>query len=617
MTTTINNQVSRQAVPVEQTWDLSSLFSNWQDWETCLASLPTPQSLASLLQDTYIGRIDQAPVLLDFIVYRMGLSRKLENLYVYAGLKQTEDGTNPTAQQYSQKVEILYSLLEAEFAFFEPELLACSNAALAALLQDPVLQDYRFYLEELVRGKPHVLSKDKEETLSLLSPVLGSFGTIHHQWNDVDQTFPTVTDSNGMEQPLSHARISKLMESKDRVLRQRAFEAYYGRIAEYKNTIASTYYAHIQTNSIMSRMRGYSSTLQGALFGTNIPESLYANLVQGVKDKIGLFHESLAIRKNRLGLDTLEAWDKYVPLSVDELPEFSWEEGRDTVLAAIAPLGTDYVEKARRGLTVDRWVDRAENAGKRSGAFSWGTYDSNPFMLQTWTNTLNDVYTLAHELGHSMHSLYSRTTQPYQYGQYTIFVAEVASTFNEILLTHHLRKHPNPTVRFEVVSQAIENFEGTILRQTMFADFEWQCSKAVDAGEPLATSDFRDIYQNLLETWYGTKTENTQSDTGNTTTKHYNIHGLEGDSWIRIPHFYSSFYVYKYATSFITSIALYQRYLTLGDAAITQYFSLLKAGGSKPSLEILKDAGVDLLDPATFESAFVYYGNLLQELRGL
>jgi oligoendopeptidase F len=453
---------------------------------------------------------------------------------------------------------------------------------------------YRFKLEETLRFKNHILSEKEEAILSQMGVALRVFDDIHSKWNNADLKFNPVLDSEGKEHIVSNSRLSLNMQSHDRVLRENTFNSFYTEISKWRNTITSNYYGNMISGSTYAKIKKYISFIESRLFDDDIPLSLYENLIAAIRNNLDSLHYSMGLRKKILKIDKVAPYDRYVSLFKSEtLPKFSWEEGRDLVLSAIAPLGEEYVSIARKGLTTDRWIDRAENEGKRSGAFSWGTYDSRPYMLQTWNNTIGDVYTLAHELGHSMHSYYSHKFQPYHYGSYTIFVAEVASTLNEALLTDYiLEKYANTDLAKSVLSEAIGNFEGTVLRQTLFASFEKEAASIVDSGEVFTPDRMDEIYFNLVKDWYG---------------EHSAYPEFIKHEWMRIPHFYSPFYVYKYATSYCASLSLSQSLKKNPESTREKIFSFLKSGGSKPSLEILKLAGVDLLEPTAINNAFLDY----------
>jgi oligoendopeptidase F len=588
-----NTIPKRKDVSEEETWKLDDLFKDFNEWEKSFQELPDAQTLNKLLEEKFKNKLGESPSkLYECLTYRDELSRKLDNLYVYANLRAAEDVSNKEANEFTGRIDFKSSEIYSQLAFIEPEILTIPN--ITSWITTEPLNGYRFKLEETLRFKNHILSEKEEAILSQMGVALRVFDDIHSKWNNADLKFNPVLDSEGKEHIVSNSRLSLNMQSHDRVLRENTFNSFYTEISKWRNTITSNYYGNMISGSTYAKIKKYNSFIESRLFDDDIPLSLYENLIAAIRNNLDSLHYSMGLRKKILKIDKVAPYDRYVSLFKSEtLPKFSWEEGRDLVLSAIAPLGEEYVSIARKGLTTDRWIDRAENEGKRSGAFSWGTYDSRPYMLQTWNNTIGDVYTLAHELGHSMHSYYSHKFQPYHYGSYTIFVAEVASTLNEALLTDYiLEKYANTDLAKSVLSEAIGNFEGTVLRQTLFAAFEKEAASIVDSGEVFTPDRMDEIYFNLVKDWYG---------------EHSAYPEFIKHEWMRIPHFYSPFYVYKYATSYCASLSLSQSLKKNPESTREKIFSFLKSGGSKPSLEILKLAGVDLLEPTAINNAFLDY----------
>lgn len=583
----------RSEVSEQETWDLSDLFNNFESWETKFASLPNEIVIENIINTKFKNKLSHSPeILFECIQYRDNLNRTLENLYVYASLKSTEDTENTQATEAVGKIENKIAMLNSKFAFINPEILSIPNIE-EWLVKKP-LDSYHFYISEILRSKKHILTEKEEAILSRISVPLKIFDEIHSKWNNADLKFLPATDSHGNSHIVTNARYSLNLQSQDRTLRKNTFESYFSEISKWKNTITSNYYGNILSGSSIAKIRNFEGFLHAELFDDNIPIALYDGLIAEVKNNIHLLHRSMKLRKKILAIDSVYPFDRAVSLfESKQISHFTWEEGRDLVLKAISPLGQEYVDIATRGLTQERWIDRAENAGKRSGAFSWGTYDSKPYMLQTWNGTLGDVYTLAHELGHSMHSYYSNKNQPYHKAHYSIFVAEVASTLNEAFLSNYIITHmKNSDLAKSVLSENLENFEGTVLRQTLFAAFEREVSKIVDNDETFTPEKLESIYMNLNKEWYG------EVSTFPEFVKY---------EWMRIPHFYSAFYVYKYATSYCASLALAEAFSVNELEARENVFKLLKAGGSKSPLNILKDSGIDFLTPTPVENAFRNY----------
>ena len=588
----------RSEILNEETWDLSDLFKNFEEWESKFASLPNETVIENEIKTKFKNKLSQSPeILLECLQYREKLNRILENLYVYASLRSTEDTSNTIATEAVGKIENKMAALTAKFAFMNPEILSIPNIE-EWLKKDPLVT-YQFNLNELIRSKKHVLSEKEEAILSRLSVPLRTFDEIHGKWNNADLKFLPALDSYGNSHIVSNSRYSLNLQSKDRTLRKNTFDSYYTEISKWKNTITSNYYGNMLSGSSIAKIRNFSGYLESELFDDNIPLAIYDGLIAEVKNNINLLHRSMELRKKLLKIDSVNPYDRTVSLfDSKQNTHFSWEEGRDLVLKAIAPLGNEYVEIASKGLKEERWIDRAENEGKRSGAFSWGTFDSRPYMLQTWNGTLSDVYTLAHELGHSMHTYYSNKNQPYHNAHYTIFVAEVASTLNESLLSNYILTHMKGTdLAKSVLSENLDNFEGTVLRQTLFAAFEREASKIVDQDETFTPEKLETIYMDLNKEWYG---------------KASSYPEFIRYEWMRIPHFYSAFYVYKYATSYCASLALAESFSIDENKARDQVFKILKAGGSKSPLEILKDAGIDFLTPIPVANAFKNYKKNIQ-----
>lgn len=589
----------RSEVAIDETWDLSDLFKNFYDWEEHFKQLPSEIEVENTIQTKFKNKLSQNPeILFNCLKYKEELSRKLENLFIYANLKSTEETTNTTATEAVGKIETKMSILTSKFSFLNPEILEINE--LNKWLEIAPLNSYKYPLSELLRNKKHILSEKEEELLARLSVPLRAFDDIHSKWNNADLKFEPALDSAGQKHIVSNSRYSLNLQSKDRKLRESTFNSYYTEITKWRNTITSNYYGNMVAGSSIAKIRKFPGFLEGELFEDDIPVQLYDNLILNVRKNLNLLHKSMQLRKKILNLDNVYPYDRYVSLyESKENITFTWEEGRDLVLKAIQPLGDEYVEIATRGLTKERWIDRAENEGKRSGAFSWGSYDSRPYMLQTWTGTLSDVYTLAHELGHSMHSYYSNKNQPYHTAHYTIFVAEVASTLNEALLSHYILTEKKGTeLARSVLSENVENFEGTVLRQVLFATFEREAAKIVDKEETFTPEKLEEFYFKLNQEWYGESASAYPAF-----IKH---------EWMRIPHFYSAFYVYKYATSYCASLALSEALLKDENTTRKQIFHLLKAGGSKAPLEIMKDAGIDFLTAKPVDNAFLNYQKNLE-----
>ena len=597
-----NNALSKRSeIDPSQTWDLSKLFVDFADWKRALESLPSDDELAHDLIQRFKGRLAEGgPSLIHEALHaRNALIRKLENLQVYAGLRNSEDVGDSLSSEASAKVYQIYASLMAKWSFLNPELLTIPE--LSAWIKKPPLNDFEYELNELIRSQKHVLSEKEESLLTQLSTPLGQFSEIHSKWNNVDLKFGKAKDSKGQDHLVSNGRFSQLLASPDRTLRKNTFESLYSEISKSRHHIASNFFGRLLTGSTLAKIRGFSGFLESQLFPDDVPVEVYNNLITTVRANLKVLHRSLRLRKNVLGLDQVFLYDRYVSLAGDgQESKISFHEACELILKSVAPLGEEYVAAARKGLSEERWVDWAENEGKRSGAFSWGTFDSNPVMLLTWTGSLNDLFTLAHELGHSMHSWLSNRSQPYHLAGYTIFVAEVASTLNEVLLSDYILSHmPESKLARDVLSHWLQGFEGTVLRQTLFATFERDASRRVDAGEALTAEGFDELYVNLNKEWYGAES---------------GFDPANAHEWMRIPHFYSTFYVYKYATSYCASLSLFEELKRPAqeETARHRILGLLKAGGSKSPINILLDAGVDFRTSAPVENAFLAYERFVE-----
>lgn len=588
----------RQDVPQEYTWNLESIYpadSAWEaDFARVEAMLPELQALSGTLGD--------GPEALLHVIRRMHDAEAiLDQLGTYAYMRRDEDTTNPTYQGLVERMAALYARFGAAVAFFAPEVLALSDEQIEAYFSASAdLCLYTHFLAELRRRRAHVRSTEVEAVLAAASEVTRAPGTIFSMINDADLKFPTIRAENGEEIELTKGRYSVFMESKDRRVRKDAFDAMYATYATLRNTFGATLSGSVRRDVFDARVRGYDSALAAALEPNAIPLEVYHNLVATVNRHLSHVHRYLQLRKEYLGVDELHMYDMYVPLAPGAAADIPYEEARQTVEEALAPLGPEYITIMRDGMHEQRWIDVYENEGKRGGAYSSGAYTTQPFILLNYQNTLNNVYTLAHELGHSMHSWFTRARQPYVYGSYTIFVAEVASTLNEALLTDHLLKHTTDhALRLQIISQQLDAFRGTFIRQTMFAEFELEIHRRVEAGEALTADRFTAIYRDLVTRYFGPDVA---------------IDEQIGLEWARIPHFYRGFYVYQYATGIAAATALARQILDEGQPAVDRYLDFLRGGSSKISIDLLRGAGVDMTSPAPVEAAMQFFGRLVDQL---
>jgi len=590
----------RDEIPVEFTWDLESIFSTNDDWERDFQALQ--QRLPEL--EALKGTLSQSgQMLLAVLQKRDELSKELERLYVYASMRKDEDTTNSTYQGMADRAIQLYVRISTIAAYIEPEILALPQDKLDRFIKEtPGLALYGQQLHDLNRKRAHIRSAEVESILAAAGEMAEAPGSVFTMIDNADLKLPTIKDESGEEVELTKGNYQLFIRNTDRRVRKDAFEGLHSTFLKQRNTIASTLSAQVKTDIFYATQHNYSSSREHALARYNIPVSVYDNLVETVSEHIPLLNRYLKLRKRILQLDELHMYDLYVPIVEETREEISYQQARDTVVAALAPLGENYLDTLKRGFT-KRWIDVYETPGKRGGAYSGGGYTTQPFILMNYQNNRDSMYTLAHELGHSLHSFYTRNYQPYQYGDYTIFVAEVASTLNEGLLTEHLLKTTsNTALRLAILNHSLEGFRGTLFRQTMFAEFEQQIHSRAEQGEPLTADSLSALYHGLNEKYYGGETF---------------IDELINIEWARIPHFYSSFYVYQYATGISAASALVQQILHEGKPAVERYLKFLSSGSSDYSIELLKKAGVDMTSPEPIRQALALFESHLAQMEEL
>ncbi|MBQ6351798.1 MAG: oligoendopeptidase F [Lentisphaeria bacterium] len=578
------------------TWDLAALYPDLAAWERDAARIrPLTEKFAA-----YRGRLAESPaVLREAIEAQDAASRLTAKVYTYAHLLSDEDtGNNPNRARVDKLDALLASLAELE-AWFEPEFMRIPDDRMREFLASPELAFYRRSIEELLRDKEHTLSEPEERILGTLSDVLGSSANTFELLNDADLSFGSVRDGSGQSVKLTHGSYRRLMEDSDRSVRRTAFRKLYRRYKEFRNTFASTLDGEIKCHAASAKLRKYPSCLAAALSDDNVPEAVYTNLIDTVHAKLDRFYPYMELRRKMMGLEKLDMYDIYNPLLPAARGRYTFQQAEQLVKAALAPLGEEYLRDLDRAFK-ERWIDAPERRGKRSGAYSSGCYDSFPYLLLNYNSTLDDVFTLAHELGHSMHSFYSHRAQKYHYAGYRIFVAEVASTTNEILLSEHLlRQAETKEQRAYLYGHLLDEIRGTVYRQTMFAEFELELHRKAEAGIPLSADELTRSYYDLNKLYYG---DAVAADP---------LIGLE---WARIPHFYYDFYVYKYATGMSAALVLAGNLLSGDPQKREAYLNFLRAGDSKDVLDIMKDAGVDLGTPAPVAAALDYFGETVKKL---
>ncbi|AKM18093.1 Oligoendopeptidase F, plasmid [[Flavobacterium] thermophilum] len=590
----------RSEIPVEETWRLEDIFPTDDAWEQEFQQV---KAMIPKLGE-YKGRLGQSPqVLYEALQYQDEVSMRLGKLYTYAHMRYDQDTTNSFYQGLNDRVKGLYSEASSAMAFIVPELLSIDEAVLRSFLEQyEPLRLYAHALDEITRQRPHVLSAEEEALLAQAAEVMQATSNTFSALNNADLTFPAIMDENGDEVEVTHGRFIRFLESTDRRVRRDAFHAVYHTYEKFQNTFASTLAGTVKKHNFFARVRRYESARQAALDANNIPESVYDNLIATVHEHLPLLHRYVRLRKQVLGLDELHMYDLYTPLVQDVKMDVTYEEAKQYMLDGLEPLGEEYVAIVKEGLD-NRWVDVRENKGKRSGAYSSGAYGTHPYILLNWQDNVHNLFTLVHEFGHSVHSYYTRKTQPYPYAHYSIFVAEVASTCNEALLNDHLLKTiDDEKKRLYLLNHYLEGFRGTVFRQTMFAEFEHLIHLKAQQGEALTAETLTSLYYDLNKKYFGDEIVVDQEI------------GLE---WSRIPHFYYNYYVYQYATGFSAATALSKQILEEGEPAVKRYIDFLKAGSSDYPIEVLKKAGVDMTSAEPIRQACQVFAEKLEEMERL
>lgn len=526
-------------------------------------------------------------------------SRILQNLYVYTHMKSHEDTRINKNQGNATKTDMLSTELSMATSYMVPEIIAMDSEKLENYLKTEKLSHYKKYVDDILRLKPHTLNEREEELLAAVADLSGVPENVYDMLSFADLQFPEIEDENGEKVRVTHSNFSLFLKSKDARVRKDAFEAMYGVYGQYKNTFASTLYGGIKSEIFYAKTRKYESALQGSLFQDNVSVDVYNNLIDAVHENLDTLNDYIDLKKKFLGLDKINMYDLYVPLTESFDMEIPYEKAQKIILEALKPLGEEYLENVKKAFA-EGWIDVYGNEGKQGGAYSWGSYDSKSYILMSYKDDLNSLFTLIHEMGHSMHSFYSKNNQPYLYSGYKIFVAEVASTLNELLLINYLLKNAeSKEERVYLLNYYLEQFRTTVYRQTMFAEFEKICHGKVEEGEPLTAEDFNNIYYDLNKKYYGESCEVNEEI------------ALE---WARIPHFYSNFYVYKYATGFSAASALSKQILEEGESAVSRYKEFLKSGGSEFPLDQLRKAGVDMEKKESVDEALHVFKDLVKQL---
>ncbi|GGC74747.1 oligoendopeptidase F [Thalassobacillus devorans] len=600
MSTSSKQLPKREELPVERTWKLENIFASDDVWKQEFEAVK--EMIPEVSQ--YKGKLgESADQLYQLLVKQDELSHRFGTLFTYAHMRADQDTTNSFYQELNAKAENLYTKVASAMSWIVPEILSLEEGTIDRYLEEKEeLGLYKHALDEITRKRDHVLSEKEEALLAGFSEIAANPQQTFGMLNNADLTFPSIKDEEGNEVDLTHGRYINFLESKDRNVRKEAFQAMYDTFENFKNTFSSTLSGNVKKDNYFAEVKNYNSAREKALDSNKIPEKVYDNLVDAVNDRLPLLHRYIALRKKVLELDELHMYDLYTPLVKDVDMKFSFDEAKDLVVEGLKPLGEEYTNIIKEGYE-NRWIDVDENKGKRSGAYSSGHYGTNPYILMNWQDNVNNLFTLAHELGHSLHSYYTHANQPYRYGNYSIFVAEVASTCNEALLNDHMLKNTDDKKeKLYLLNHFLEGFRGTVFRQTMFAEFEHDIHVLAQKGEALTADKLTELYYDLNKKYFGDELV---------------IDDEIGLEWARIPHFYYNYYVYQYATGYSAATALAAQILEEGEPAVDRYKNFLKAGSSDYPIEVLKQAGVDMTSKEPILAALDVFEEKLNEMEEL
>ena len=591
---------TRDEVPTPLTWDLTKIFKDDAAFDVAYNQLTEELNQAESFKGT-LG--NGAEAFLAALEYVLDVYRKVETLYVYSHLKNDQDTTNTAYQALYARASSLYAQVSEAVSWFDPEVLTLSDEQIWGYFEEqPKLAVYRHYIQNILDERPHVLSMEQEALLAGASEIFGASSNTFSILNNADLEFPTVQNAEGETIQLSHGVYGQLMESVDPSVREAAFKGLYKVYKQFRNTLASTLGAHVKTHNYKAKIRNYDSARAASLASNHIPESVHETLVAVVNKHLPLLHRYVKLRKKLLNVEELHMYDLYAPLLGEAPIRYSYEEAKEKAIEALKPLGEDYLSIVKEAFS-SRWIDVIENQGKRSGAYSSGAYDTAPYILMNWHDSLDQLFTLVHEMGHSVHSYYTRNNQPYVYGDYSIFLAEIASTTNENILTEYLlQTETDPKVRAYVLNHYLDGFKGTIFRQSQFAEFEHFIHTEDAKGTPLTSEYLSKYYGELNAKYYGPEVVRDEEISY---------------EWARIPHFYYNYYVYQYATGFSAASALSKHILAGEEGALEKYLNYLKAGSSDFPIEVMKKAGVDMTQAAYNEDAMKVFEERLTELEAL
>ncbi|RXW48631.1 oligoendopeptidase F [Enterococcus faecium] len=590
----------REELPEKLTWDLTKIFSSDQEFDEKYLELSEELKQS----EKHKGTLDQgASQFLNAIEFVLRVYRQTEVIYVYAHLKNDQDTGNTDYQALYARASSLFSKVSEAVSWFEPEILQLSDDQIWQYFkEEPKLEVYRHYIQQIVDNRAHVLSAEQESLLAGAGEIFDASSDTFAVLNNADLVFPTIEGENGEIVQLSHGVYGQLLESTDRRVREAAFKGLYSVYEQFRNTFASTLGTHIKGHNFKAKVRNYSSAREASLSNNHIPESVYDTLVDVVNKHLPLLHRYMELRKRLLEVEKLHMYDLYTPVLGEAPITFTYEEAKEKALEALKPMGEEYMAIVEKAFS-ERWIDVVENKGKRSGAYSSGSYDTNPYILLNWHDTLDQLFTLVHEMGHSVHSYFTRSNQPYVYGDYSIFLAEIASTTNENILTEYLLEtEKDPRVRAYVLNHYLDGFKGTVFRQTQFAEFEHFMHTEDEKGVPLTSEYLSDSYGKLNAKYYGPAVEEDPE--------------IKFE-WSRIPHFYYNYYVFQYSTGFSAASALAKKILNQEPEALENYLAYLKAGNSDYPVEVMKKAGVDMTQAAYIEDAMSMFEQRLNELEEL
>jgi len=591
--------LERKEISKDFKWSIENMYVDENQWEKDYNKVQELIKEFSQYQD----KLNSSKQLLNALDLYEILSEKTLKVYTYAKMKRDEDNRSTKYQGLTDRAQSLYIKMESAMAFFVPEILQISEEKLNQYYnEENKLKKYKHYLSEILRHKEHVLSMEEENIIAQVGEMAHASQSIFTMLNNADMKFPAILDERGEEVEVTHGNFIQLMESPNRQVREDAFLALYNTYSSFKNTLATTFSSNLKKDYFFANVKKHSSSISAALFNNNIPLDVYNKLIDTIHENLHLMHRYVSLRKKMLGVDELHMYDLYTPMIKDVEMPVNYDKAKELIIKGLAPLGEEYVSILKSGFE-NKWVDVYENAGKTSGAYSWGTYDSYPFILMSYKDNVNSMFTLAHEMGHSIHSHYTAKNQPFIYNNYKIFVAEVASTVNEALVMDYMLKNTKDSnEKMYLLNYYLEQFRATVYRQTMFAEFEKTTHDKIQEGEALTGDDLNKIYHDLNVKYYGPDI---------VIDSHIDI------EWARIPHFYNSFYVYQYATGYSAAVAFSKQILEGGEVAANKYIDFLKSGSSDYSINVLKEAGVDMTSPEPIKLALKVFEELLDEMENI